>query len=75
MLMKTLVKGKTGRLVDWVGNNIALSCPACGKVYVVSGIANHGNRDCPECGKSRGFVNANGTKARIECDEELWDRV
>jgi hypothetical protein len=42
---------------DWVGNNIAIQCPACGKVYIVSGLIHHGERPCPKCGKSKGVVN------------------
>lgn len=42
---------------DWQGNNIAIQCPACSKVYIVSGLIHHGERDCPKCGKSKGVVN------------------
>jgi len=42
---------------DWEGNNIAIQCPACGKVYIVSGLIHHGERSCPECGRSKGVVN------------------
>ena len=41
---------------DWEGNNIALQCPACGKVYIVSEHIHNGERSCPNCGKSRGRV-------------------
>jgi hypothetical protein len=41
---------------DWYGNNIAITCPACQKVYVVSGHLNRDGRDCPKCGKSKGVV-------------------
>jgi predicted RNA-binding Zn-ribbon protein involved in translation (DUF1610 family) len=41
---------------DWEGNNIALVCPACGKVYLVSERIHGGERHCPNCGKSRGMV-------------------
>jgi hypothetical protein len=41
---------------DWEGNNIAVTCPACGKVYIVSGRIHHGKRDCPKCGKSAGTI-------------------
>jgi hypothetical protein len=42
---------------DWVGNNIAFQCPACGKVYIVGGLIHQGERASPNCGKSKGFVN------------------
>jgi hypothetical protein len=41
---------------DWLGNNIALSCPLCRKVFVVSGLLNRGGRKCPKCGNSVGVV-------------------
>jgi hypothetical protein len=42
---------------DWAGNNIAITCPACGKVYIVTTFSPHkGRRECPKCGKSTGFV-------------------
>jgi uncharacterized protein (DUF983 family) len=45
-----------GPKVDWAGNNIALECPVCRKVYLVSGFI-HKERACPDCGRSRGAVN------------------
>lgn len=40
------------------GNTIALTCPHCGKVIIVSGLLDHDGRKCPSpaCGKSKGFV-------------------
>ncbi len=52
---------------DWAGNNIALACPVCGKVFIVSKQL-HGERHCPACGKSRGMVTGgkeSGGKASI----------
>lgn len=55
---------------DWEGNNVAVTCPACGKVYIVSG-APHihgGKRSCPSCGKSEATVEGgrkSGGKASI----------
>lgn len=37
---------------DVWGNNAAVSCPCCGKVYVVSQFLNKGTRHCPKCHKS-----------------------
>jgi rubrerythrin len=56
---------------DWEGNNIALECPVCGKVYIVSEMI-HGERACPSCGKSRGAVKGgrkSGGKAWVSWDE------
>jgi predicted RNA-binding Zn-ribbon protein involved in translation (DUF1610 family) len=59
---------------DWEGNNVALTCPFCGKVFIVSAMmhveqGNKGYRKCPACGKSIGQVsggkNSGGT-ASIE---------
>jgi Zn finger protein HypA/HybF involved in hydrogenase expression len=41
---------------DWEGNNIAVTCPACSKVFIVSGMLHDGKRDCPKCGKSTGTL-------------------
>ncbi len=41
---------------DWEGNNIAITCLACGKVFIVSELIHKGRRDCPKCGKSTGTV-------------------
>lgn len=54
---------------DWHGNNIAVTCPACGKVYVVSGFLEPNGRECPNCHRSTGRVDGSrrdGGTARIE---------
>lgn len=38
---------------DWAGNNVAVTCPACSKVYLVSGFMHRSGRACPKCGKSK----------------------
>ncbi|MGD0207507.1 MAG: hypothetical protein ABSC89_07880 [Verrucomicrobiota bacterium] len=55
MKTKELNSQNLGAKEDWAGNNIALECPVCGKVYIVSKQL-HGERHCPCCGKSRGMV-------------------
>jgi hypothetical protein len=60
-----------GSKVDWAGNNIALECPVCGEVYIVSKQL-HGERHCPGCGKSRGMVTGgkdSGGTASITLDD------
>jgi hypothetical protein len=32
---------------DWEGNNAAFSCPACAKVFIVSGMVHKAGRSCP----------------------------
>jgi hypothetical protein len=54
---------------DWQGNNAAFTCPHCGKVFIVSQMIHHGQRQCPECSKSKGYVNGgkeSGGAASIE---------
>jgi transcription elongation factor Elf1 len=56
---------------DWDGNNIAVTCPVCGKVYVVSGLIQRGERPrgerpCPICNQSRGRVTIDGEHAEVE---------
>ena len=41
---------------DWEGNNIAVTCPVCGKVYIVSEHIHRGERPCPVCGDSTGHI-------------------
>jgi hypothetical protein len=41
---------------DWDGFVIAVTCPVCEKVYVVSGHSHRQGRPCPGCGKSQAFV-------------------
>ena len=67
MKTKELDPQHLGPKEDWAGNNIALECPVCAKVYIVSKRL-HGERHCPACGKSRGMVTGgreSGGKASI----------
>lgn len=54
---------------DWEGNNIAVTCPQCEKVFIVSGFFHGGERACPNCGRSKGFVSGgkeSGGKANVQ---------
>jgi hypothetical protein len=55
---------------DWEGNNLALTCPLCGKVFVVSGFLHEGGqRNCPRCNLSIGRITGGrvgGGQAEIE---------
>lgn len=56
---------------DWQGNNAAFTCPACSKVYIVSGMIHKAGRNCPQCGKSKGFVRGgkgSGGSAKIQSE-------
>jgi predicted RNA-binding Zn-ribbon protein involved in translation (DUF1610 family) len=49
---------------DWEGNAAAFRCPHCGKIFIVSGTRIHnGVRECPNCGKSRGYCDIKGKKS------------
>ncbi len=54
---------------DWVGNNAAVQCPACFKVYLVSLLIHHGNRACPHCEHSSAHIvggRESGGTAKLE---------
>ena len=61
MKTKELDPQNPGQKEDWFGNNAALECPACGKVYIVSSFLKS-ERPCPGCGKSRARIA--GSKGR-----------
>lgn len=67
---RELNKDALGHLEDWRGNNIALNCPVCGKVYLVSGLSDQNGRECPNCFKSLGFVDIHGKYAKVEWNTE-----
>ncbi len=76
MPIRNLDPNNLGHSEDWEGNNVALSCPACKKVFIVSDTRMHvgpdgtkGYRKCPGCGKSVGRVKGgrkSGGSASIE---------
>jgi N-acetylglutamate synthase-like GNAT family acetyltransferase/phage FluMu protein Com len=49
---KNLDRAALAVFEDWHGNNAAVRCPVCGKVFVVSGFLNKGERKCPRCERS-----------------------
>ena len=70
MMKRQLDKKASGHFEDFRGNNIAFNCPVCDKVFIVSGLSDKKGRECPNCGKSRGFVDERGENASIEYDDE-----
>lgn len=46
---RTLERDRLGRAEDWYGNNAAVRCPTCAKVYIVSAFLAKGQRQCPVC--------------------------
>src|SRR3954469_760119 len=58
---------------DWEGNNVAVVCPSCRWVYIVSGLIHQGERSCPSCGTSRVRVTGgreSGGRAELEWSEQ-----
>ena len=68
-----LKKEHLGLSVDWQGNNIAICCPSCSKVFIVSGMMHRDGRKCPNpnCGELKAFVSQDGKTAFVECDEKI----
>lgn len=75
MEIKKLAPNDLKQEEDWEGNNAALTCPLCKKVFIVSGIIHRGPggekgyRKCPSCGKSTGRISGgrkSGGTASVE---------
>ena len=66
MQSKDLDKEMLEKTEDIFGNNLAVTCPNCGKVFIVSGMICKNGRKCPICNKSSGYIDMDGSNARIE---------
>jgi len=53
ILMSSRPIDPTRKDEDWEGNNAAVTCGSCGKVFVISGHIHSGERACPNCGETR----------------------
>jgi hypothetical protein len=51
-----LENGQAIHEFDWEGNNAAITCPLCDKVYVVSAMMHPTGRKCPGCENSTGHI-------------------
>ncbi len=51
--MRLLDKQNLGKDEDWFGNNAAVTCFACGKVFISSQVLHRRGRACPVCGKCK----------------------
>ena len=76
-MMNRRVINPNDQVEDWFGNNIAITCPVCGKVYVVSGFlkgegVQKGERKCPKCGKSMGKVES--TAGKPSTATVIWEQ-
>jgi hypothetical protein len=75
VLTRDFDKQRLSIFEDWQGNNIALACPVCFKVFIVSGLIHKNGRVCPNCRKAKAFVSQDGSKASVQCNESdipLW---
>jgi hypothetical protein len=70
MNTKELDPQNLGQKEDWLGNNAALECPVCGKVYIVSSFIKH-ERPCPGCGQSHAHVT--GSEGKRGKATITWD--
>lgn len=66
MQRRTLSKDSLGTDEDFAGNNAAVACPHCRKVYLCSGMQHRYGRRCPSCGKSLLYCDIHGEEAWIE---------
>jgi rRNA maturation endonuclease Nob1 len=63
--MRYLDKAALSQFEDWYGNNAAVQCTACDKVFIVSAVLHRKGRSCPVCGKSTATV----TKQQVSITE------
>jgi len=54
--VRTLDKSNLGHGEDWYGNNAAVTCFSCGKVFLTSQVLHRKGRACPNCGKCKVLV-------------------
>jgi hypothetical protein len=52
--------------LDWHGNNIAVQCPVCDKVYIVSSFPDRNGRRYPHCNKSSCVLEDGGKLATLQ---------
>jgi predicted RNA-binding Zn-ribbon protein involved in translation (DUF1610 family) len=71
MVVRNVDRNAIGLNEDWEGNNAAFSCPTCNKVFIVSALLHGGQRECPNCGKSKGYVH--GSKQAGGSASITWD--
>jgi len=53
-------------VLDFHGNNAAIRCPSCSRVFVVSKFLDKLGRVCPGCGKTRAMIAGDGTDVTLE---------
>lgn len=63
--VRLLDKNNLSKDEDWYGNNAAVRCFACGKVFLTSQILHRKGRACPTCGACKVVF----TKQGVEVSE------
>lgn len=65
---KTLTKSEleTGKTGDWHGNNVAIVCPVCGKIFIISAFTDKDGRICPICNKSKVTIDTARAEVKVE---------
>lgn len=58
--MRMLNKAELAQGEDWYGNNAAVTCFGCGKVFLTSQVLNRKGRACPKCGCCKVVFTKNG---------------
>jgi NAD-dependent SIR2 family protein deacetylase len=53
-------------VLDIHGNNAAVRCPSCSRVFVVSKFLDKLGRLCPGCGKTRAILVRDGRDVTLE---------
>ncbi len=66
--MRELDKNDLALTEDWYGDNAAVTCYACGKVFLVSKILHRKGRACPRCGVTRALVAKSRCVVTESCD-------
>ncbi len=65
--MRSLDKNNLPLEEDWYGNNAAICCAACRKVFLVSQILHRKGRSCPKCGLTHATV----TRTEVQIEERF----
>jgi peptide subunit release factor 1 (eRF1) len=66
--VRELTKDTLALTEDWYGDNAAITCFACGKVFLVSRILHRKGRACPACGTARAIIVRSRCFVTESCD-------
>ncbi len=56
---------------DWYGNNAAVRCPVCGRVFIMSTFISKGQRECPNCHRSSGEITNEAVTLQWPDEQEI----